>query len=110
MSLRNFREYLSEILNMKMFKYNDLMDKDEGVNFYVSTMLSRTQSIFEIKGLPDSICTHYYYHDIIRLSKEFEGYKSKAKEAYFCNKWFDILAACILQLAHRYGINTFKYQ
>ena len=55
MSLRNFREYLSEILNMRMFKYNDLMDKDEGVNFYVSTMLSRTQSLFEIKGLPDSI-------------------------------------------------------
>ena len=63
-----------------------------------------------LKGLPGSISTHYYYHDIIRLSKEFEGYKSKAKEAYFCNKWFDILAACILQLAHRYRINTFQYQ
>lgn len=63
-----------------------------------------------LQGLPGCINTHCYYHDIIRLSKEFEGYKSKAKEAYFCNKWFDILATCILQLAHRYGINTLKYQ
>lgn len=63
-----------------------------------------------LQGLPGCINTHYLNHDIIRLSKEFEGYKSKAKEAYFCNKWFDILSVCILQLAHRYGINTFKYQ
>ena len=63
-----------------------------------------------IQGLPGSISVHHEYADIIRLSKEFEGYKSKAKEEYFCNKWFDILAACILQLAQRYGINTFKYQ
>lgn len=55
MTLKNYREWLSDILSLEMFKYSDLKDKNEGVNFYISTMLCRTQSLFEIKGLPDSI-------------------------------------------------------
>lgn len=63
-----------------------------------------------IQGLPGCISVHYEYADIIRLSKEFDGYKSNAKESYYCNNWFKILADCILQLAKRYGINVFQYQ
>ena len=63
-----------------------------------------------LKGLPGSINIHYTYCDIIRLTKEWEGYKSKNKEAYFCNNWFKILATCILQLAARYKIDIYKYQ
>ena len=63
-----------------------------------------------LQGLPECIDIHYTYSDIIRISKEFEGYKSGAKESYYCNNWFKILADCILQLARRYGINVFQYQ
>lgn len=63
-----------------------------------------------LRGLPSSISIHYTYHDIIRLTKEWEGYKSKNKEEYFCNNWFKILATCILQLAARYKIDIYKYQ
>ena len=63
-----------------------------------------------LQGLPGCIDIHYTYSDIIRISKEFEDYKSGAKESYYCNNWFKILADCILQLAKRYGINVFQYQ
>ena len=63
-----------------------------------------------LQGLPSSINIHYTYYDIIRLTKEWEGYKSKNKEEYFCNNWFKILATCILQLAARYKIDIYKYQ
>lgn len=63
-----------------------------------------------LQGIPSSISIHFYYHDIIRLTKEWEGYKSKNKEEYFCNNWFKILATCILQLAVRYKIDIYKYQ
>lgn len=63
-----------------------------------------------LQGLPGCISIHFTYADIIRISKEFDGYKSKAKEEFYCDNWFGILANCILQLARRYGINVFQYQ
>ena len=63
-----------------------------------------------LQGLPSSINIDFETYRIILLTKEWEGYKSKNKEYYFCNKWFEIIAACILQLAARYNINTYQYQ
>ena len=62
-----------------------------------------------LQGLPSSINIDYEWHKIIMLTKEWEGYKSKNKEDYFCNKWFEIIATCILQLAARYKIDTYQY-
>lgn len=63
-----------------------------------------------LQGLPDCICIHFTYADIIRISKEFDGYTSKRKEEFYCNNWFKIIADYILGLAQRYGINVFQYQ
>lgn len=63
-----------------------------------------------LQGLPSSINIDFMWYRIIELTKEWEGYKSKEKEEYFCNKWFEIIATCILQLAARYKINTFQYK
>ena len=88
-------------------QFNEVYNYDYNKQSYPSLRLRISEYL---QGLPGSINIHYTYYDIIRLTKEWEGYKSKNKEAYFCNNWFKILAACILQLAARYNINTYQYQ
>lgn len=89
----------------------DTFDKEYNLDWEKKSYPSLRMRISNyLQGLPGCISIDYQYVDIIRISKEFEGYKSKAKENYYCNNWFKIIADCILKLAHRYGINTFKYQ
>lgn len=88
-------------------QFNEEYNYDYNKQSYPSLRLRISEYL---QGLPSSISIHYTYHDIIRLTKEWEGYKSKNKEAYFCNNWFKILAICILQLAARYKIDVYKYQ
>ena len=45
-----------------------------------------------LQGLPSSINIDFETYRIILLTKEWEGYKSKNKEYYFCHKWFEIIA------------------
>ena len=88
-------------------QFNEVYNYDYNKQSYPSLRLRISEYL---QGLPGSINIHYTYYDIIRLTKEWEGYKSKNKEAYFCNNWFKILATCILQLAERYKIDIYKYQ
>lgn len=88
-------------------QFNEEYNYDYNKQSYPSLRLRISEYL---KGLPSSINIHYTYYDIIRLTKEWEGFKSKNKEEYFCNNWFKILATCILQLAERYKIDIYKYQ
>ena len=88
-------------------QFNEVYNYDYNKQSYPSLRLRISEYL---QGLPGSINIHYTYYDIIRLTKEWEGYKSKNKEAYFCNNWFKILATCILQLAARHKIDICKYQ
>lgn len=50
---RNFSRYIAEILpGLSLF---DFTDKDQNVADHIKYMLSRTQSMFEWSGLPDSV-------------------------------------------------------
>lgn len=88
-------------------QFNEEYNYDYNKQSYPSLRLRISEYL---QGLPSSINIHYTYYDIIRLTKEWEGYKSENKEEYFCNNWFKILATCILQLAARYKIDIYKYQ
>lgn len=89
----------------------DCFDKEYNFDWHKKAYPALRFRIYNyLLGLPGCVSTHYNYEDIIRLSKEFDGYKSKAKEEFYCNNWFKILADCILGLAQRYGINVFQYQ
>lgn len=63
-----------------------------------------------IRDMPSCINVYTYYFDIIRITKEWEGYTSVQKGNYYCNNWFDLLAMYILQLACRFGIKLSKYE
>lgn len=62
-----------------------------------------------LRCLPSCIHIALYYDDIIRLSKQFDGYKSKKKEAYYCSNWQEIIGEYIVSLALRLGINIGPY-
>lgn len=57
MSLRTYREFISEIL--PSFGRFDVRDKERNTALIVQTFLDRLQSMFEYKGLPETIPQKY---------------------------------------------------